>query len=73
MALFAPVFFFFPGRELRKKGINRIGNLLVPNNNYCLFEDWVMPILDAMLEEQRTKVLCNVAPSSEELWVRKEI
>lgn len=34
------------------KGLNRIGNMLVPNSNYCKFEDWVMPILDAMLEEQ---------------------
>ena len=41
------------GRGLRDKGINRIGNLLVPNENYCLFEDWVTPILDAMLKEQK--------------------
>ena len=40
------------GAELRKKGLNRIGNLLVPNSNYCAFEDWVVPILDKMLEEQ---------------------
>jgi len=44
--------FSTPGVELRKKGLNRIGNILVPNNNYCAFEDWVMPILDTMLEEQ---------------------
>lgn len=41
------------GAELRAQGLNRIGNMLVPNSNYCKFEDWVMPILDAMLEEQR--------------------
>ena len=41
------------GAELRKKGINRIGNLLVPNNNYCKFEDWMRPILDEMLREQK--------------------
>ena len=35
---------------------NSIGNLLVPNDNYCKFEDWVMPILDKMLVEQREKV-----------------
>lgn len=40
------------GAELRKKGLNRIGNLLVPNANYCAFEDWVVPIFDKMLEEQ---------------------
>lgn len=41
------------GRALRLKGQNRIANLLVPNKNYCQFEDWIMPILDAMLEEQK--------------------
>lgn len=40
------------GAGLRGKGLNRIGNLLVPNSNYCAFEDWVIPILDKMLEEQ---------------------
>ena len=47
--------FTLPGKELRMKGLNRIGNLLVPNDNYCKFEEWIMPILDAMLEEQRTQ------------------
>lgn len=40
------------GKDLRAQGMNRIGNLVVPNNNYCEFEDWVVPILDKMLEEQ---------------------
>lgn len=40
------------GAELRAAGMNRIGNLVVPNNNYCAFEDWVVPILDKMLNEQ---------------------
>lgn len=44
--------FSTPGAGLRKKGLNRIGNLVVPNDNYCAFEDWVVPILDKMLEEQ---------------------
>lgn len=44
--------FSTPGAGLRKKGMNRIGNLVVPNSNYCAFEDWVVPILDKMLEEQ---------------------
>lgn len=48
--------FTLNGKDLRKRGINRIGNLLVPNDNYCKFEDWLMPILDQMLEEQLTKV-----------------
>ena len=41
------------GAELRKKGINRIGNLLVPNNNYCKFEDWMRPILDEICASRR--------------------
>ncbi|QLI67687.1 Deoxyhypusine synthase [Metarhizium brunneum] len=44
--------FSVPGADLRKRGLNRIGNLIVPNANYCAFEDWVVPILDKMLEEQ---------------------
>ncbi|KAJ3411894.1 hypothetical protein HDV05_001529 [Chytridiales sp. JEL 0842] len=45
--------FSLPGSDLRMKGLNRIGNLLVPNANYCAFEDWVMPVLDEMLVEQK--------------------
>ncbi len=45
--------FALKGSDLREKGINRIGNLLVPNDNYCLFEDWVMPLLDTLLDEQK--------------------
>lgn len=51
----APTFmgsFELKGSGLRGKGFNRIGNLVVPNDNYCKFEDWVVPILDKMLEEQ---------------------
>jgi deoxyhypusine synthase len=44
--------FRLSGRELRKKGINRIGNLLVPNHNYCEFEDWVSPIINQLHDEQ---------------------
>lgn len=43
--------FSSPGAQLRETGMNRIGNLLVPNSNYCAFEDWVVPILDQMLAE----------------------
>jgi deoxyhypusine synthase len=41
------------GSELRSNGLNRIGNLVVPNDNYCKFEDWLMPILDQLLKEQK--------------------
>jgi deoxyhypusine synthase len=45
--------FNLDGADLRKRGMNRIGNLVVPNDNYCKFEDWLLPILDTMLEEQQ--------------------
>ena len=48
--------FRLEGKKLRQNGINRIGNLLVPNDNYCKFEDWMMPILDQMLAEQKEQV-----------------
>lgn len=47
--------FSLRGADLRAKGLNRVGNLLIPNNNYCAFEDWINPILDSMLEEQNKK------------------
>lgn len=45
--------FNLDGADLRKRGMNRIGNLVVPNDNYCRFEDWLTPILDEMLVEQK--------------------
>lgn len=51
----APTFlgeFSLKGAKLRDQGMNRIGNLLVPNDNYCKFEEWIVPILDTLLEEQ---------------------
>lgn len=55
MKCMAPAYmgkFEWDGLELRKKGLNRIGNMVVPNDNYRLFETWLLEILDAMLEEQ---------------------
>jgi deoxyhypusine synthase len=47
--------FNLDGADLRKRGMNRIGNLIVPNDNYCKFEDWMLPILDTMLAEQKSE------------------
>ena len=48
--------FTMPGRELREAGINRIGNILVPNNRYCRFEDFLTPILEKVYDNQQKKV-----------------
>ena len=61
------------GAGLRKRGLNRIGNLLVPNDNYCKFEDWVMPILDKMVEEQEGPEQRRWMPSSVIARLGKEI
>lgn len=45
--------FHLSGKELRQKGLNRIGNTIVPNRNYCDFETWMEPVLAQMLKEQR--------------------
>jgi len=60
------------GAELRRSGINRIGNLLVPNDNYCKLEAWLMPLLDQMLLEQ-TRDNVNWTPSKLIARLGKEI
>lgn len=64
--------FHLDGATLRKKGMNRIGNLLVPNDNYCKFEDWIVPIFDKMLEEQERDGI-NWTPSKMIHRLGKEI
>jgi len=39
------------GKKLRDKGINRTGNIFVPNSRYCDFEDFIMPILEKHKKE----------------------
>ena len=55
--------FTLNGTQLRNEGINRIGILLVPNDNYCKFEDWIMPIFDKMVDEQKADSTINWTPS----------
>jgi len=47
--------FSLKGSELRKKGINRTGNLLVPNTNYCMFEEWINTKLNNKIEKKKKK------------------
>ena len=41
------------GKELREKGINRIGNIFVPNNRYIEFEKFIQLILEELYQEQK--------------------
>lgn len=43
------------GKELREKGINRIGNIFVSNSRYVKFEEFIQPILEQMYTEQKEK------------------
>jgi deoxyhypusine synthase len=43
--------FYLKGKDLRMSGLNRIGNLIVPNDNYCKFETWFLPILNDLHKE----------------------
>jgi deoxyhypusine synthase len=44
--------FYADGATLRRRGLYRIGNMKIPGANYDRLNDWMMPILDAMLDEQ---------------------
>ncbi len=41
------------GELLRKEGINRVGNILVPNSRYVDFEKFITPILEKIYNEQK--------------------
>ncbi len=51
------------GALLRKKGINRIGNIFVPNERYCKFEDFCIPLLEKLYHRQKSKGIIQT-PSS---------
>ena len=73
----APTFltdsFSYDGREARQKGQNRIGNLILPNNNYCKFEDFLRPVIEKMVEEQNKDSSVNWTPSKLVWRLGKEI
>uniref|UniRef100_A0A8R1HYV3 deoxyhypusine synthase n=1 Tax=Caenorhabditis japonica TaxID=281687 RepID=A0A8R1HYV3_CAEJA len=54
--------FTMDGKSLRANGMNRAGNVLIPNDNYCAFEDWLNPLLDECLKEQE-ELKVNWTPS----------
>lgn len=64
--------FNLPGKELREAGINRIGNILVPNSRYLAFEDFLIPVLEHLYEEQQ-KTGAVITPSQFTACLGKEI
>jgi deoxyhypusine synthase len=42
--------------RLHKKGVNRIGNILVPNDRYELLEQKIQPILEKLYKQQDTTI-----------------
>jgi len=45
--------FRLDGKELRERGINRIGNILAPNSRYVEFEKFCQNVLSELYEEQK--------------------
>jgi len=42
------------GEQLRKKGINRIGNIFAPNQRYVDFEKFTRPVLEELYQKQKS-------------------
>jgi deoxyhypusine synthase len=50
------------GELLRKKGINRTGNIFVPNSRYVEFEKFIKPIFEKIYKEQKeTGIVISVS------------
>ena len=54
------------GKELREKGINRAGNIFIPNSLYIKFEKFVLPVLEEIYKEQ--KRTGRIFTPSELIW-----
>jgi deoxyhypusine synthase len=54
------------GAELRERGINRAGNIFIPNLRYCDFEDFIIPILEEFY--QRQKETGKITTPRELIW-----
>ena len=38
---------------LHEQGINRVGNVLIKNESYMRFEDWINPVLEQLYQKQK--------------------
>jgi len=48
------------GTYLRKNGVNRTGNLFIPNDRYIWFEKFIKPVLNRLYKKQKeTGKICN--------------
>ncbi len=54
------------GKELREKGINRIGNIYVANNRYIEFEEFFQPLLKELYDKQ--KKTGKIISASDLVW-----
>ncbi len=54
------------GVKLRRNGINRIGNIFVPNSRYVKFEEFMQPLLEETYNEQ--KKTGRVITGSDLIW-----
>ena len=54
------------GNCLRNKRINRAGNILIPDSRYCKFEDFLIPVLEKLYEEQKNTG--KIFTPSEIIW-----
>jgi len=48
-------------KQLHSKGINRIGNIFVPNNRYTAFEDYFVQVLKEIYKKEKITCPCRIA------------
>lgn len=54
-------------RELHEKGINRIGNILVPNDRYEFLEKWMKPVFEKLYSKKKIVSPSEVAKAIGEM------
>ncbi|RVD90898.1 deoxyhypusine synthase [Tubulinosema ratisbonensis] len=55
--------FDLKGKELRENGFNRVGNLVISNESYFLFEKWFNSFLDELLQDYSEENPLIITPS----------
>lgn len=51
------------GKELRDSGFNRVGNLVIPNENYAIFEKWLNKIVADLTKNHTSENPLIMTPS----------